>query len=249
MTVSMLARRCGLSRSTLLYYESIRLLRRPPRTAGNYRAYGDADLARLQQIAIYRKVGLGLAAIRTVLDRPPSGAASVLEQRLAAIDREIETLRDHQRAILRLLGSSRALRRTGMITKDKWTAILRARRAPCHLHNPWRRRTRHRLDRDATRPGPAGRRVHPVHARIPRLRPAHRGYAERARPVVRGHRLYVHGDQRRRKRLPRGVDPGEVPPDGDVLGGLDESLAGHGPAALRLSTSSCSSPGAPKPDR
>jgi DNA-binding transcriptional MerR regulator len=121
----MLARRCGLSRSTLLYYESIRLLRRPPRTAGNYRAYGDADLARLQQIAIYRKVGLGLAAIRTVLDRPPSGAASVLEQRLAAIDREIETLRDHQRAILRLLGSSRALRRTGMITKDKWTAILR----------------------------------------------------------------------------------------------------------------------------
>ncbi len=45
MTVSMLARRCGLSRSTLLYYESIGLLRRPPRTTGNYRAYGDADLA------------------------------------------------------------------------------------------------------------------------------------------------------------------------------------------------------------
>jgi len=33
MTISALARRCGLSRSTLLYYEAHGLLRRPPRTA------------------------------------------------------------------------------------------------------------------------------------------------------------------------------------------------------------------------
>ena len=125
MTVSALARRCGLSRSTLLYYESIGLLRRPPRTGGNYRAYGDADLRRLEQIGRYRKVGLGLAAIRSVLDQPRGGAATVLERRLAEIDRDIETLRGHQRAILRLLGRSRALRRTGIMTKDKWVAIMR----------------------------------------------------------------------------------------------------------------------------
>ncbi len=125
MTVSMLAGRCGLSRSTLLYYESIGLLRRPPRTEGNYRAYGDADLLRLQQIGLYRKVGLSLEAIRTVLDQPRGNASSVLERRLVEIDREIETLRGHQRAILRLLERSRTLRRTEMITKDKWVAIMR----------------------------------------------------------------------------------------------------------------------------
>jgi DNA-binding transcriptional MerR regulator len=125
MTVSTLARRCGLSRSALLYYESIGLLRRPPRTEGNYRAYGDADLLRLQQIGLYRKVGLSLEAIRSVLDQPRGGAASVLERRLTEIDTEIEALRGHQRAILRLLGKSRALRRTEMITKDKWVAIMR----------------------------------------------------------------------------------------------------------------------------
>ncbi len=125
MTVSMLARRCGLSRSTLLYYESRGLLRRPPRTAGNYRAYSEPDLLRLQQIGLYRNVGLSLAAIRTVLDRPGGGAASVLQRRLAEIDRDIETLRDHQRAILRLLERSRALRRTEMLTKEKWVAIMR----------------------------------------------------------------------------------------------------------------------------
>jgi DNA-binding transcriptional MerR regulator len=125
MTVSTLARRCGLSRSTLLYYESMGLLRRPPRTDGNYRVYGDADLLRLQQIGLYRKVGLSLAAIRTVLDQPLGGAAAVLRRRLADIDRDIEMLRGHQRAILRLLKKSRAFRRTEMMTKDKWVAIMR----------------------------------------------------------------------------------------------------------------------------
>jgi MerR family transcriptional regulator, thiopeptide resistance regulator len=126
MTVSMLARQCGLSRSTLLYYESMGLLRRPPRTDGNYRVYGDHDLLRLRQIGVYRKVGLSLSAIRSVLDQPRGGGAvAVLERRLADIDGEIETLRGHQHAILRLLNKSRTLRRTEMITKDKWVAIMR----------------------------------------------------------------------------------------------------------------------------
>ena len=126
MTVSTLARRCGLSRSSLLHYESMGLLRRPPRTGGNYRAYTEKDLLRLQQIGVYRKVGLSLAAIREVLDRPIGSAAQVLEHRLVDIDAEIETLRGHQRAILRLLQRSRTLRRREMITKDKWVAIMRA---------------------------------------------------------------------------------------------------------------------------
>ena len=59
-TVTELARRCSLSRGTLLYYESIGLLKPPARTAGNYRAYGEKDLQRLTQVCIYRKAGLKL---------------------------------------------------------------------------------------------------------------------------------------------------------------------------------------------
>jgi len=125
MTVTKLAKQCGLSRSTLLYYESIGLLRHPQRTSGNYRAYGDAEVQRLQRIVRYRKVGLSLSAIRAVLDQPRGGAASVLESRLTDIDREIEILRGHQAAILRLLKRSRALKRTEMMTKEKWVAIMR----------------------------------------------------------------------------------------------------------------------------
>jgi DNA-binding transcriptional MerR regulator len=102
MTANTLARQCGISRSTLLYYESRGLLRRPPRTDGNYRAYGDADLARLRQIGVYRKVAAN------------------------EIDRDIETLRGHQRAIVRLLERTRPMtsRRMAM-TKDAWVGIMR----------------------------------------------------------------------------------------------------------------------------
>jgi DNA-binding transcriptional MerR regulator len=125
MTVSALARRCGLSRSAILYYESLGLLRRPPRTPGNYRAYTEQDLLRVQQVSVYRKVGLSLAAIRVVLDQPRGNAAAILERRLVEIDGEIETLRGHQRAILRLLRRSRVMRGLKMITKEKWVAIMR----------------------------------------------------------------------------------------------------------------------------
>jgi MerR family transcriptional regulator, thiopeptide resistance regulator len=126
MTVSTLAKRCGVSRSTLLHYEAMGLLRRAPRTAGNYRAYAEQDLQRVRQIGVYRRVGLGLRAIRSLLDRPESNAAAVLERRLIDIQAEIETLRGHQRDILRLLRRSRSFRRNEMLTKDKLVSIMRA---------------------------------------------------------------------------------------------------------------------------
>jgi DNA-binding transcriptional MerR regulator len=77
MTVTELARACGLSRSTVLYYESIGLLRQVRRTAGNYRAYGEPDLERLRLICVYRTSGLKLADIRGLLDRPQHDAAAI----------------------------------------------------------------------------------------------------------------------------------------------------------------------------
>lgn len=126
MTVTTVARRCGISRTTLLYYESHGLLRKAPRTAaGNYRAYDEGDVRRVQQVRQYRRLGLGVRDIRTLLEHPEGGAASILERRLAAIDAEVEALRGHQRVILGLLRQSRTFRRGQMMSKDKWVAIMR----------------------------------------------------------------------------------------------------------------------------
>jgi DNA-binding transcriptional MerR regulator len=125
-TVTRLARQCGLSRSTVLYYESIGLLRKPPRSRGNYRSYGGKDAARLRQICAYRNVGLSLADIREILDRTDTDATSVLKRRLLEIDAEIERMREHQQSILRLLQANTTLRREKMVTKDKWVEIMRS---------------------------------------------------------------------------------------------------------------------------
>jgi MerR family transcriptional regulator, thiopeptide resistance regulator len=126
MTVSLLARHCGLSRSAVLYYESIGLLKPVARSGGNYRRYAEKDLARLRQICAYRDAGLKLEDIRSILDRPESDAASVLKRRLVELNGEIEALRGHQRAILKLLQIKNSIWRNKVITKDKWVEIMRA---------------------------------------------------------------------------------------------------------------------------
>lgn len=126
-TVTKLARQCGLSRTAILYYESIGLIRRPERTGGNYRSYSQADLDRLLQIRAFRNAGLKLDDIRAILAHRgrPSDARRVLERRLLELDAEIGALRAHQQAILQLLGS-KALGKANMITKEKWTSIMRS---------------------------------------------------------------------------------------------------------------------------
>jgi DNA-binding transcriptional MerR regulator len=125
LTVTNLARTCNLSRSTLLYYESIGLLPRPRRTAGNYRAYSPQDAERLRQVCVYRDAGVPLADIRSLLDGPRDDAASVLRRRLGELSAGIERLRDQQRAIARLLKIAHQ-RRLPMVTKEKWVAVMKA---------------------------------------------------------------------------------------------------------------------------
>src|SRR6516225_10048348 len=143
LTVTKLARRCGVSRTALLYYESIGLMPPPARTDGNYRCYSEADAERLRRIRAYRNAGLSLEDIRAILrtqnprvrggsgvpgDRSSStgwsDASEVLKRRLVELDAEIEALRAHQHAILQMLGS-RALGKADMITKEKWVSIMR----------------------------------------------------------------------------------------------------------------------------
>jgi DNA-binding transcriptional MerR regulator len=126
LTVTRLARACGLARGTILYYESIGLLTRPRRSAGNYRLYSDRDLERLRQIRSYRDAGLNLDDIRSILDKPLNQAAGVLERRLVELTGEIARLREHQRSIGRLLQSTNQLRRMSMVTKEKWVEVMRA---------------------------------------------------------------------------------------------------------------------------
>jgi MerR family transcriptional regulator, thiopeptide resistance regulator len=128
LTVTKLARRCGVSRTALLYYESIGLMPPPQRSGGNYRCYSEADAERLRAIRAYRNAGLTLEDIRSLLktrSRHGGDASGILQRRLVELDAEIEALRAHQHAIMQLLGH-RALRKAEMITKEKWVSIMKS---------------------------------------------------------------------------------------------------------------------------
>lgn len=51
---------------------------------------------------------------------------------------------------------------------------------------------------------PAPRRIHPLHAGVPRVRIAHRGRSWRRRRVTRGHRLPLHRDAHGTRKGVRG---------------------------------------------
>lgn len=128
LTVGRVARQFGLSRSTLLYYDRLGLLRPTGRSDGNYRLYAPADLERLGRIARYREAGLPLAEISRLLTGQAFGPATdrVLEERLGQINREIAALRAQQQVILRLLGRRGARRGSRILTKKAWVDVLRS---------------------------------------------------------------------------------------------------------------------------
>ena len=126
LTISQLAKRFGLSRSTLLYYDSIGLLSPSLRSAANYRLYSQEDVERMELIDLYRQAGLPLKDVARVLSSGQSTATALLSQRLASLSQEIRKLRRQQQMIVGLLESEAALRKTRSLDKEGWVAILRA---------------------------------------------------------------------------------------------------------------------------
>ncbi len=126
LRVSQIAKRSGLSRTTILYYESCGLLKPALRSSAQYRLYGDRELRVLDQIRLYRSIGMRVKDIRLLLSSPENHAAALLKRRLRELEGEIRQLRGHQSAILRLLRSKDILRRTKDMTKEKWVAIMKA---------------------------------------------------------------------------------------------------------------------------
>ena len=126
MTISLLARKHGLSRSTLLYYDRIGLLRAGGRLAHGYRHYTGADDARLGQICLYRRTGLPLAEIGRILGRPRKDLAGALERQLHEALAQMEALRGRQRLIVELLKNRRLLDQVKNLSRKQWVALLRA---------------------------------------------------------------------------------------------------------------------------
>jgi len=135
LTIGQVGRQSGLSRSTLLYYHRLGVLRPVNRSGGNYRLYSSADVERLKQVCLYRKMGVPLRDIRRLLDHrcDEAPAEKILQRRLATLEKEIERCQGQQQQILRLLEQLSLQKVSKRDTPDLPRTVPAGRKKPvCH---------------------------------------------------------------------------------------------------------------------
>src|SRR6478735_6871402 len=86
-TVGQVADVFGVTVRTLHHYDEVGLLVPSERSGAGYRLYTDGDLARLQQIVVYRRLELPLEEIATLLDGDEDAVDHLRRQRDAVMTR------------------------------------------------------------------------------------------------------------------------------------------------------------------
>lgn len=106
LQIGALARELDLNPKTIRYYEEIGLLPPAGRTAGGYRAYGEADRERLRFIGKAKAIGLSLAEVGEVLrlrqdgQQPCGHVLELLDHKLALVDQQLRALQEFRRELL-----------------------------------------------------------------------------------------------------------------------------------------------------
>ncbi|WP_202868697.1 TIGR03086 family metal-binding protein [Kribbella antibiotica] len=98
-SIGAVARQTGLPVKMIRHWSDVGIVVPVDRTAGGYRCYDAAGIARLQLARTLRDLGMGLPEIRAALDREDELAA-VAAAHVEALETQIRRLRTHQ-AVLR----------------------------------------------------------------------------------------------------------------------------------------------------
>lgn len=117
MQIGVVAKRIGLSVDAIRFYERSALLPRPPRTAGGFRKYGEADIETLAFIRRVQGLGFKLDQIRALLRlrgnrlQPCAPVRRRLEEKLTDVRSKLADLRKLERELqLALRSCNRELR-------------------------------------------------------------------------------------------------------------------------------------------
>jgi MerR family transcriptional regulator, thiopeptide resistance regulator len=124
--ITELARKFGLSRSTLLYYDRIGLLTPSGRSDAGYRLYSLNDRDRLSTICSFRQAGLTIEDIRRVLSMEEDANGVVLRRRMRELGEEISTLQTQQHLLGKMLQVQSLGELPVTVDKQAWIEMLRA---------------------------------------------------------------------------------------------------------------------------
>ena len=126
LTVTQIAKRFGISRATIHYYERMGLLLPKSRSASGYREYGENEETRLQAILSFRSYGVPVKKIKTLIcNGSDVSQAQILKEHFNGIENEIYALRKQQKAIIKLLHETN-IGDEIMVNKERWVEIMKA---------------------------------------------------------------------------------------------------------------------------
>ncbi len=101
LTIGELAKRAAVPASTVRYYERTGLLRRPPRSANNYRLYGEEDVYRVRFIRAAQATGFTLDDVAELVQPSPCRKVQRrIQERLEEVSARMKELR-HVRRVLK----------------------------------------------------------------------------------------------------------------------------------------------------
>lgn len=104
-TISQLADTADIPTTTVRYYERIGLVEPEDRSAGNYRLYSEESLRKLKFIRAAQAIGFTLDDVKALLSTPRNTGGScrevqsLIEARLAEVDKRLKDLRHVQRVL------------------------------------------------------------------------------------------------------------------------------------------------------
>jgi Cu(I)-responsive transcriptional regulator len=99
-TIGKAAKESGGSVKMIRHYEALGLLRGIPRTASNYRVYGENEVHTLRFIKRARSLGFSMEDIRALLSlwqdkrRPSAAVKKIAGTHMAALERRIAEMQD-----------------------------------------------------------------------------------------------------------------------------------------------------------
>lgn len=98
-TVKQVSELARVTIRTLHHYDELGLLIPSGRSEAGYRLYDHADLERLQEILVWRRLGFSLPEIRLVLDDAGHDREAALRRQRELVGRELDRLRSTARAL------------------------------------------------------------------------------------------------------------------------------------------------------
>ena len=123
-SISQLAQKFGLSRSTLLYYDKIGLLSPSQRSLNNYRRYSNHDAHRLKVICSFREAGIAVKDIRSILESGKDHLSRVLKRRLQELSAQAFEIRKKQQLLASMLQLKLEAFPLANVNRELWVEML-----------------------------------------------------------------------------------------------------------------------------